>query len=51
MKPNLIVRALSLCAATILTISGCAGAGSLGSGGNVVTIAMVANAQMIDAQK
>ena len=50
MKRRLVARALSLCAATVLTSSGCAGAGSLGSsGGEIVTIAMVSNSQMTDA--
>ncbi|MBV6760206.1 ABC transporter substrate-binding protein [Rhodococcus opacus] len=39
------------CAATTLTLSGCAGAGSLGSSGDTVTIAMVSNPQMQDAIK
>ena len=52
MRRHLITTALSVCAATILTLSGCAGAGSLGSGGGqTVTIAMVSNLQMTDAIK
>jgi sorbitol/mannitol transport system substrate-binding protein len=47
----LITAAISLCTATTLTLSGCAGAGSLGSGGDIVTIAMVSNSQMTDARK
>ncbi|MFE5700396.1 ABC transporter substrate-binding protein [Rhodococcus koreensis] len=40
------------CTAATLTVSGCAGAGSLGSsGGDTVTIAMVSNPQMQDAIK
>ncbi len=50
MKRRLVARALSLCAATVLTLSGCSGAGALGSsGGEAVTIAMVSNSQMTDA--
>jgi ABC-type glycerol-3-phosphate transport system substrate-binding protein len=51
MKRHLIAAAVSLCTATVLTLSGCAGAGSLGSGGDIVTIAMVSNSQMTDAIK
>ena len=52
MKNQLIAKTLSICAAILLTLTACAGAGSLGSsGGNVVNIAMVANAQMTDAEK
>src|SRR4051794_7579602 len=49
MRRHPITAALSLCATIILTLTGCAGAGSLGSGGDVVTIAMVSNSQMTDA--
>ena len=44
---------LALCAAEAgLTLTaGCAGAGSLGSSGNEVTIAMVSNSQMTDAME
>jgi sorbitol/mannitol transport system substrate-binding protein len=45
-----LTRGLSLAAVTMLTLSGCSGAGSLGaSGGQTVTIAMVSNSQMTDA--
>ena len=51
MKRHLITAAISLCTAT-LTLSGCAGAGSLGSGeGQTITIAMVSNSQMTDARE
>ena len=46
-----IARALSLCITIILILSGCSGAGSFGAGENVINIAMVANAQMTDAEK
>ena len=44
---------LALCAAAAgLTLTaGCAGAGSLGASDNEVTIALVSNSQMTDAQK
>ena len=44
---------LALCAAAagLVLTAGCAGAGSLGSSGNEVTIAMVSNSQMTDARK
>ena len=52
MKRHLIAAAVSLCTATTLTLAGCAGAGSFGSGdGQTVTIAMVSNPQMQDAIK
>ena len=52
MKRHLITAAISLCTATTLTLSGCAGAGSLGSGeGQTITIAMVSNSQMTDARE
>src|ERR1700756_3692156 len=38
-------------AVVCLTLSGCAGAGSLGASGNTVTIAIVSNSQMTDARK
>jgi sorbitol/mannitol transport system substrate-binding protein len=47
------LKRLAACAATagfVLT-AGCAGAGSLGSSANEVTIALVSNSQMTDAQK
>jgi sorbitol/mannitol transport system substrate-binding protein len=46
-----IAKALSLCTTIILILSGCSGAGSLGAGENTINIAMVANAQMTDAEK
>jgi sorbitol/mannitol transport system substrate-binding protein len=49
MRRHPIIAALSLCATILFTLIGCAGAGSLGSGGDVVTIAMVSNSQMTDA--
>jgi sorbitol/mannitol transport system substrate-binding protein len=52
MRRHLITAAISLCTATTLALSGCAGAGSLGSGdGQTVTIAMVSNSQMTDARE
>jgi sorbitol/mannitol transport system substrate-binding protein len=44
---------LSLCAAAsgLVLTAGCAGAGSLGGSANEVTVALVSNAQMTDAQK
>ena len=52
MNRHLITAAISLCTATTLTVSGCAGAGSLGSGdGQTITIAMVSNSQMTDARE
>lgn len=41
----------ALAAATVLTASGCAGAGSFGGdgGGTTITVAIVSNAQMSDA--
>ncbi|MFG1933718.1 ABC transporter substrate-binding protein [Mycobacterium sp. NPDC048908] len=47
------LRRLGVClAATGLVVtSGCAGAGSLGASANEVTIALVSNSQMTDAQK
>lgn len=48
-----VLRKLSACVAAVgLTLTaGCAGAGSLGASDNEVTIALVSNAQMTDAQK
>ena len=43
--------AAALAAAGLVLTSGCAGAGSLGSSANEVTIALVSNSQMTDAQK
>ena len=43
----LVAGAGALC----LTLSGCAGAGSLGASDQTITIAMVSNSQMQDAQK
>ncbi|MDT5322053.1 MAG: polyol transport system substrate-binding protein [Mycobacterium sp.] len=42
---------IAVMAAACLTLTGCAGAGSFGSTGNTVTIAMVSNSQMTDAIK
>jgi sorbitol/mannitol transport system substrate-binding protein len=42
---------LAAVAAVCLTLTGCAGAGTLGSSGNTVTIALVSNSQMSDAQR
>ena len=44
---------LALCAASagLVLTAGCAGAGSLGASENEVTIALVSNSQMTDAQK
>jgi sorbitol/mannitol transport system substrate-binding protein len=50
-KGNPIRTALAIAAAACLTLAGCAGAGSFGASGNSVTIAMVSNSQMTDAQK
>ena len=48
-----VLRKLALCAAAagLVVTSGCAGAGSLGASANEVTIALVSNSQMTDAQK
>ena len=48
-----VLHKLSVCAAAAgLTLTaGCAGAGSLGASDNEVTIALVSNSQMTDAQK
>ena len=40
-----------LAAAGLVLTAGCAGAGSLGASENEVTIALVSNSQMTDAQK
>ena len=46
------IRKLSGCLAAVgLTLTGCAGAGSLGATENTVTIAMVSNSQMTDARQ
>jgi len=42
---------LTLAVVVCLTLGGCAGAGSFGASGNTVTIAMVSNAQMVDARE
>jgi sorbitol/mannitol transport system substrate-binding protein len=42
---------LAVASALCLALAGCAGAGAIGAGGNTVTIAMVSNSQMVDAQK
>ncbi|MBJ8347155.1 sugar ABC transporter substrate-binding protein [Antrihabitans sp. YC2-6] len=43
---------LAACAvASTLVLTGCAGAGSLGSSGDTITIAMVSNSQMTDARE
>jgi sorbitol/mannitol transport system substrate-binding protein len=45
------IRRLAACVAVVcLTLTGCAGAGSLGASENQVTIAMVSNSQMTDAR-
>ena len=48
-----VLRRLASCVAAVglVVTSGCAGAGSLGSSANEVTIALVSNSQMTDAQK
>jgi sorbitol/mannitol transport system substrate-binding protein len=46
-----IRKLMAIASAACLTLAGCAGAGSFGSSGNTVTIAMVSNSQMVDAQK
>ena len=56
MKGEVIVKVLKRCAALAavagLTLTaGCAGAGSLGASDNQVTIALVSNSQMTDAQE
>jgi sorbitol/mannitol transport system substrate-binding protein len=53
MKTRTALRKLSVClvAAGLTLTAGCAGAGSLGSSANEVTIALVSNSQMTDAQK
>lgn len=42
-------RLALLAVAALLTLTGCAGAGALGAGGNTLVIAIVANPQMNDA--
>ncbi|MGB8505608.1 ABC transporter substrate-binding protein [Mycobacterium sp.] len=42
---------IAVLAAACMTLAGCAGAGSFGSSGNTVTIAMVSNSQMTDARE
>jgi sorbitol/mannitol transport system substrate-binding protein len=42
---------IAVLATACLTLAGCAGAGTFGSSGNTVTIAMVSNSQMTDARK
>ncbi|MEO3757977.1 sugar ABC transporter substrate-binding protein [Mycobacterium sp. B14F4] len=45
------IRRLAACLAVVcLTLTGCAGAGTLGATANTVTIAMVSNSQMTDAR-
>ncbi|HEY6577323.1 MAG TPA: sugar ABC transporter substrate-binding protein [Mycobacterium sp.] len=53
MRTRTALRKLSVCvvAAGLTLTAGCAGAGSLGSSENEVTIALVSNSQMTDAQK
>src|SRR4051812_32318382 len=53
MKATRALRKLSVCAvaAGLLLTAGCSGAGSLGASDNEVTIALVSNSQMTDAQK
>ena len=56
MKGEVKVKALRRLASCIAAVglvatSGCAGAGSLGASENEVTIALVSNSQMTDAQK
>ncbi|MDT5278826.1 MAG: polyol transport system substrate-binding protein, partial [Mycobacterium sp.] len=52
MRPRIVKRlAVALAAAGLVLTSGCAGAGSLGASENEVTIALVSNSQMTDAQK
>lgn len=53
MKARTVLRRLAggLAAAGLLVTSGCAGAGSLGASDNEVTIALVSNSQMTDAQQ
>src|ERR1700712_1276761 len=48
-----VLHKLSVCtaAAGLLLTAGCSGAGSLGASDNEVTIALVSNSQMTDAQK
>jgi sorbitol/mannitol transport system substrate-binding protein len=48
-----VLRRLASCLAAVglVVTSGCAGAGSLGASENEVTIALVSNSQMTDAQK
>ncbi len=53
MKATRALRKLSVCTVALgLTLAaGCSGAGSLGASDNEVTIALVSNSQMTDAQK
>ena len=51
MKRHPIRAAVALALTACLTLAGCAGAGSFGSSGNTVTIAMVSNSQMTDARE
>ena len=51
MRGHPVRTTIAAMAAACLTLAGCAGAGSLGSTGNTVTIAMVSNSQMTDAIK
>jgi len=52
-KTRKVLHKLTACVAGVglLLTSGCAGAGSLGASDNEVTIALVSNSQMTDAQK
>ena len=53
MKATRALRKLSVSAVAVglLLTAGCSGAGSLGASNNEVTIALVSNSQMTDAQK
>ena len=56
MKREVMVRALQrigacIAAAGLVLTAGCAGAGSFGASADEVTIALVSNSQMTDAQK
>jgi sorbitol/mannitol transport system substrate-binding protein len=48
---HVLRTSVAVASAVCLTLSGCAGAGSFGASGDTVTIAMVSNSQMTDAQK
>ena len=53
MKTRRVLHRLSagVAAVGLVLTAGCAGAGSLGGSDNEVTIALVSNSQMTDAQK